>query len=658
MNRKDLRTALAIAAVVLLAYLPTLRNGFVWDDDTMVAGNALVHAPDGLARMWATTRQPDYWPVSLSTFWVEWRLWGLDARGYHATNLALHLAEALLLWGVLRRLRVPGAALAAALFAVHPLNVESVAWITQRKNLMAMLFYLLSVGAFARWLGAGRPRAAAAGRWYALSLLAFALGMLSKGSVAMLPFVLLGLIAWRRRPAARDLLSLAPFLAVAAALVAVNLWFQTRGFQEAIRHAGPLERILGAGAVVWFYALKAVLPLNLAFVYPQWRIDPGSVLWWLPLLAALALTLLLALRARAGGRGSRWAAGLAAWLYFGVMLVPVLGLTDVYHMRYALVANAYPHLAMIGAAALAGAAWSGWSAPLPLKRAAAAAAVALLAALTFRETLNYRDAGTLFRATLARNPRAFLAYNGLGLEEEKAGRNPQAEADFRRAVELDPTFAEAYINLGASERTAGRMAAAEADLRRALRLNPGLPKGYFNLGAVELATGRLPEAAADFRRALQLDPAIAPAYLNLGSIELAEGQTAAARRDLEQAVRLDPAQAQGYLNLGAIAVAGGRPAEAVPLLQRALQLRPDYPQAYYYLGNAEQSLGRLPEAAAAFTEALRLQPNDSDVENYLGTVYAAMGRTAEALLHFRRALGLNPGNAEARANLAAAQRSE
>ena len=229
---------------------------------------------------------------------------GRGPLGYHAVNLALHLGEALLLWAVLRRLwgDARGAWLAAALFALHPVNVESVAWITQQKSLLAMLFYLLSLGCFLRTGFAAPPEARPprALGWYGLSLAAFLVALLSKGSVAMLPCVLLGLICWHRRLQVRDVARVAPFFAVAAVLVAMNLWFRGHGSAEIIRRAGGLERLLGAGGVVWFYLGKAVWPANLIFVYPQWHIRPDQPLWWLPLLAAGALTLLLW---RAQGQG-------------------------------------------------------------------------------------------------------------------------------------------------------------------------------------------------------------------------------------------------------------------------------------------------------------------------------------------------------------------
>lgn len=683
-----LKPILLILAVGLIAYLPVWHNGFVWDDDTMVANNPLVHAPDGILRMWTTTEQPDYWPVSLSTFWVEWRLWGLNPAGYHATNLALHLLEAVLLWTLLRRLGIPGALLAALLFVAHPVNVNSVGWIAERKNLMAMLFFLTSIHLFLRsalfrrarleevltdpsepprrppgstarkgGLRAAIPNPASVGpegtssdgpdRWYGLSLLAFALAMLSKASVAPLPLVLLGLMAWRRRVRLREILLLLPFAAVAAALVGVNLWFQTRGFSTAIREVGWLERILGAGAVVWFYLYKAVLPLHLSFVYAPWHIRPGDPLWWLPLAGALAFTAAL-------WRLSRPA--LFGWLYFCVMLLPAMGLTDVYFMRYSLVANHYQHLALIGVVAWAGAAWSGWRLDERWKRLAAGAVVAALVALTWSRNQAFRDSGTLFRATLKEDPQAWLAYNGLGLIAAKEGRTAEARDDFERAVQLDPNFSEAYLNLGASERAAGRIPEAVADFRRAIALNPDLPAGYFNLGEIELASGRAADAEADLRRALRLDPGLAEGYLNLGSLELAAGRFPEARADLGRAVRLDPGLAAGYLDLAALAFATGHPGDAVPLCQKALALRPAYPQAYYTLGNALQSLGRYPAAAEAFEAELRLQPNDSEGENCLGTAYRAMGQNGEALVHFQRALEIDPRNADARSNFEMALR--
>lgn len=274
-------------------YLPSLAGGFLLDDNILLTDNPLIRAPDGLSRIWLTTEAIDYWPVYNTTFWVEWRVWGMQPTGYHVINLILHIAAALLLWGILRRIAVPGAFLGALLFAVHPVNVESVAWISQCKSVLAMLFFLISIACYlnSEAQSAPRPgRAARERRYYGLSVAAFVLAMLSKGSVAVLPALLLIILWWLRPLRRRDLARMAPFLAIAIVLVFVNIWFQTHGAHRTVRAAGMVERVLGAAAGVWFYLSKALLPIGLTFIYPQWLIDPNQLRWWVPLLAATAVT--------------------------------------------------------------------------------------------------------------------------------------------------------------------------------------------------------------------------------------------------------------------------------------------------------------------------------------------------------------------------------
>src|SRR5262245_29572169 len=260
--------AALIAALLIAAYLPSLHGDFVLDDDQLLTQNKLVRAPDGLRSIWwpfdlpSWSKPLDYWPVTNTTLWMEWRLWGLDPTGYHLTNLMLHFAASLLIWTVLSRLSIPGALLAAILFAVHPVNVESVAWIAQRKNTLSIVFFLLSVWWY---LNADVDHPSPNGfrihlapsAWYWLSFIAFLLGMLSKGSIAILPAIVLWITWWRRPLTIRDLWRMGPFLVIAAALVAVNIWFQTHGSGEVIRDASLAERLAGAGAVIWFYLYKA-----------------------------------------------------------------------------------------------------------------------------------------------------------------------------------------------------------------------------------------------------------------------------------------------------------------------------------------------------------------------------------------------------------------
>jgi protein O-mannosyl-transferase len=604
-GRRFWLAAAALAGITLLAYLPAFQAGFVWDDDSFLTMNPLIKSADGLHRFWFTTQAMDYWPVTSSTLWLEWRLWGMNAAGYHATNVALHLVEVVMLWAILRRLAIPGAWLAALLFAVHPVNVESVTWVAQRKNLVAMLFYLASIYFFLRTTGvgtggppvrpsgdpgmpgrAGRP-SLPIDRWYWLSLFAFLLAMLSKGSVAPLPLVLLGIIAWRRRLTFRDGLLIAPFFILGGALAVVNVWFQTHGSAVIIRTVSFWERLLDAGAVVWFYLFKALWPTRLIFVYPQWNVQPGNLLWWLPLLGAAGLTAGLAYLAR---RHSSGRAAFFAWAYFCVMLIPVMGFADIAFMEYSLVANHYQHLAIIGVVALAAAGWSGWrKQSRGLATAAAVVVVGILAALTWRQNQTYRDLETLYRTTLEQNPDSWVAQGNLGSLLAGTGRLQEAI----------PHFVEA------------------------LRIKPDYPQARVSLGSALANTGHLPEALTQF----------------------------------EEAVRIRPNFAEGRYNLGLALSALGRRDEALTEFEQAVRFKPDSALAQYQLGMALAGAGRLDDATAHLAEAVRLQPNFAEAQNDLGVALAKSGRTAEAAGHFAAALQIDPNNARARANLAAVQRS-
>ena len=637
-----------------LAYLPALRAGFVWDDTEFLTANPLIRAADGLRRFWLSTAAPDYWPVTSSSLWLEWRLWGAHALGYHATNLALHLCSSLLLWAVLRRLAVPGAFLAALLFAVHPVNVESVAWITQRKNLMAMLFYLLSILWAIDWMEPSpshspvRPRAFR----YWLSLAAFTLAMLSKGSVAILPVVLLGLILWRRRLEVWDAVRLAPFFIVSGALGLVNLWFEGRHLPGAIRHAGGLERLLGAGTVVWFYLSKALWPVRLMFLYPDWHIQPRELRWWAPLLAAIAVTAVFWRWRRTWGRP--W---LFAWGYFCVALAPVMGFTDVTFMQYSLVADHYQHLAIIAVVAMIAVGWERWRAATAAgpgswaPRLVAVAAVGGLIGLTWGQCLIYRDAETLFLATLKVNPDAWLAHNNLGLMLFDAGKIPEAREHFDAALRLNPNCVEAHNNLGMLLATTGRDADAIAQYQEALRLRPNYAMAQNNLGSTLARSGQLPAAIAHFGEAVRLQPDYAEAHYNLGNALANSGRLPEAIAEFERTLQLRPEDGPAENHLGVALAESDRSQEAITHLEKGLRLHPGDAGAHYVLGLMLAHAGKLAEAIVQFEATLRLDPSNAEAHDNLAVALSQVGRVPEAIAHLETAVRLQPDYAEARENL-------
>jgi len=363
-----------ILALAATAYAPALRGDFVWDDDDYVTDNPTLTNLDGLRRIWLEFgATPQYYPLVYTTFWIEYHIWQLHPFGYHLTNVLLHMVNALLLWAILRRLAVPGAWLAAAIFAVHPVHVESVAWITERKNVLSGAFYLSSMLLYLRFAGIGPDRPSGRRRWayFVLALLLFACALLSKSVTCTLPAALVLLLWWRRRRLrASDLWPLIGWLVVGLLMALTTVWMERHhvGTRYIDWSLSPLDRCLIAGRAVWFYAAKLLWPAKLTFFYPRWHIDAG--LWWqylFPLAAVAVIAALWWLRSRLG-KGP-----LVAVLLFVGTLTPALGFVDVYPMRFSFVADHFQYLASAGLIAL-GAAFL-WSIETRIKRRRAISAI-------------------------------------------------------------------------------------------------------------------------------------------------------------------------------------------------------------------------------------------------------------------------------------------
>jgi protein O-mannosyl-transferase len=593
--------ALVVFATIVF-YLPSLSGEFIWNDADYVTAPAL-RSLHGLVRIWTelgATQQ--YYPLLHSAFWVQHRLWGDHPLGYHAVTLLLHAGSAVLFALVLRRLldidpaqpadgpsgvggagpaaqRYAGAEwLAALLFALHPVHVESVAWISEQKNTLSLAFYLGAALAYLDFDQTRRPRS------YCWALALFVLSLLCKTVTATLPAALLVAFWWRRGRLdwRRDILPLIPWFALGAAAGLFSSWVEKTyvGAHGAEFNLPAVGRALVAGRAIWFYAGTLAWPSNLNFIYPRWTVDASDWRQWaFPLGVVAVAALLWAVRRRSRGP-------LAALLFFTGSLFPALGIVDLYGARYSWVWDHWQYLPDLGLLALAGtgltAAWRrapaglGW-----LGLWLAAALAVLLGALTWSHCVMFHDNQTLYLTTLERNPGSWMAHNNLGLAWSKLpGRLDDAVAQYQEALRLKPDIAETHTNLGSAlSQMPGRQDDAIAQFQEALRLDPKYPDAHFYLANALVQTGRIPEAIEHYEEALRADPGLAEASNNLGMILCRIGRTGEGIARIEAAIRIQPDFVQAHFARGAALMQAGRRDEAAAEFQRVLQLRPGFPPA-------------------------------------------------------------------------------
>jgi tetratricopeptide (TPR) repeat protein len=650
-------TAALILGLTLACYWPALRGGLIWDDDAHVTKPELRSAA-GLWQIWSNPRATQqYYPLLHTVFWAEHRLWGDATLGYHLANVLQHAASAFLLVLVLRRLGAPGAKLAGIVFAVHPVCVESVAWISEQKNTLSLVFYLLAALAYLRF---DRDRGkSGAGRFYLLASALFVMALLTKTVTATLPAALLVVFWWRRGRIAwrRDAAPLIPWFALAAAGGLFTSWVERTliGAQGAGFDLTPVERCLLAGRVVWFYLGKILWPADLIFIYPHWDARSEAPGWAGYLAAALVVTAALWL-IRKRTRGP-----LAAWLFFVGSLFPALGFFNVYPFLFSYVADHFQYLACMGmiAAFSAGAAWLLGRAPAPGRSAGlwvVGALVAVLAVQSVAQSRTYADQPTLYRTTIGRNPGCWMAHNNLGLWYEGQGDLGSAVSEYQEAIRLKGDFAPVRNNLGGILRgMPGRADDAFANIQEALRLRPVFPEAHSNLGVWYEDRGDLANAVAQFEEALREDPLYATAHNDLGSVlGTMPGRLNDAIAHFQEAVRLQPDFAEAHNNLGSAWMnTPGRIADAVAEYGEAVRIRPDLGAAHNNLGMALSAQGRPAEAVAQFREALRLMPAHGEIHfNIALALLRTPGGSDEAAEHLEAFLRFMPGNERAQQILA------
>jgi protein O-mannosyl-transferase len=717
-RRRDALLFVVLLLAVLIAYQPAWNGGRIWDDDAHLTRPEL-RTWGGLWRIWfeiGATQQ--FYPLVHSAFWTQAQLWGDQLLGYHLVNIVLHALSSFLIIVILRRLSASGALLAGVIFALHPIEVESVAWMTELKNTLSGVLYFASLLVY---LSFDRTRRS---RLYLLAALFFVLALLSKTVTATLPLGLLIIFWWKRGTLSwrRDVVPLIPFFAVAVVAGFFTSWNERSliGARGAEFDFSLMERFLIASRSFMFYLGHLLWPADLIFIYPRWKID--AVLWWQYVYPASAAALILsAWKVRARTR-----APLAVLLYFGITLGPALGFVNVYPFRFSFVADHFQYLA--GAAVIALIAASidrlverlKTTSPSLRTTVTALPLGLILGVLTWNQSGLYAAPGVLYEETLRRNPSAWLAHLNLGFlaDQDPSQGKAAAMSHYRAALAINPDEPQVHKNLGTDFMESGLYDDALREHQDAVRLAPGYSEAYLNMGVDLQHLGRYQEAEAAYRRALAIKPEVAVAHFDLGLALLYLGRREEALSQVHEALRIqpdyaearrlqrdlvsggEPVQAAGQIarapdaenhaRLGEKLIEAGRLDEAAAEFREALRIEPDAAEVrgmlgyllwrsgrapdaerelrqasralprgaaiHANLGNALQSLGRLDEAVAEYTTALQLDLGASRAEvlNGLGVAYAKLSRMDEALSKFREAVRLNPSLSTAQANLAKA----
>ncbi len=646
--------AMALVALTFVAYIPALRAGWVWDDFS-ITDNPFLRSAEGLRQIWTkpwlNVNEAHYWPLVYTGFWVERHFWGARPMGYHAVNVALHLLNSLLVWKILTELRIRGAWLATAIFALHPVHAESVAWAIERKDLQSALFYLLAFLTFLKFERWNHWR------WYPLSLVLFLCALLSKSSAVGFPLAVLLTVWITRNGTKATYLAVVPFFIVAAVM----------GIADAIyshRHEGMdpipltvLERIEVVGRGAWFYVLKCLWPGNQMATYPKWDTE-GMKAWGIifpsgVIVALVGLTL---------GSGKKVGGALGLALFFLLSVGPTLGLVDYGYMKVAYVADRYAYLAVAGWAVLAGCGavmtaeklWRG-SRKIGSKIVICGAGSALLAmgVLTCRQAETYHDARTLWTHNLKKNPKSWLAHNNLGVALAEAGEPDyeSARQHFLEAVRLNPHYAEAYTNLGNSLLQQGKIEEAIGQFGRAIQVNAQYADAHFNLGLALERTGDIENAATSYRRTVRLKPDQVEAWFNLGGALRRMGKLDEAAEALTEAVKLRPDWEEPEYMLGLTLMEERKLPDAISHFHSALKIKPDYADAFIKLGDALAVSGKTDEAIENYQQALRIKPGMADAHFNMGNFELQRGLLEQAIRHYRDALQIRPDYPEALNNM-------
>jgi tetratricopeptide (TPR) repeat protein len=659
----------ALAMITFFAFGRLPGNKFInYDDEKYITENKDVQSGLSLKGvLWAfsTTTASNWHPLTWLSHMLDCQLFGLNPGRHHLVSLLLHIVNTLLLFAVLEMMTgaMWRSAFVAAVFAVHPLHVESVAWASERKDVLSTLFWLLTMAGYVRYV---RRQSVV---WYLSAVFAFALGLLAKPMLVTLPFALLLLDYWplgryqEKSPSKRK-------------TEATSIHFQWSIFRRLVQEKVPFFVLSAVSSIITFivqrnagimanvveyplggrlenvsvsyikYIMKMICPNRLAILYPLYGNRPPA---WQPVLAAILLIAISIWIVRSAQKHKYLPVG---WLWYLGTLVPVIG---VVHVGAQSMADRYSYIPSIGLLIIA--AWgfdeltAKWRSRKMALSVSASIIILALGIGTAHQVRYWQNTMTLFEHALAVTHNNAISHYNVGVELQSQGKVSEAVNHYRQAIQIDPEYAEAHNNLGNMLADEGKYNEAMKHFNEALRIRPKYAEAHNNLGVLLKSQGKFNEATGHFNEALKLRPDFAEAYNNLGIVFKQQNKFDQAISNYRKALQLRPDFDHALNNIGLALEMQGKLNEAIDYYRQALKVKPDYADAHYNIGNALQSAGKLDEAVSHYREAIRVKPDFADAHNNLGALLMRRKKTDEAIECFRQAIKADPKSAESHANL-------
>lgn len=622
--------------LVTFVYVGAINGGFIWDDITFIINNPTIQANDAFYRIWFSKDSVDYWPIVYSLFRFEWLCFGVNPVGYHLVNFAIHSFSCTIFWRILVKLNCPYPLFVAFVFCIHPVNVEAVAWIFQAKTILSAAFVLVSTLFYLK-ITDGKGW-----RNYLLSLAFFLLANLTKISVVTWPLVFIGyeLFISHYKICLKIIKKVAPFFIVSLIFGILNvLWYTSYSklsASEVIRDDHFLSRLLGAGQNIVFYLYKALIPLDLNFIYPRWNILGEGFWTWLPSsMIAIFLFFFIVKRKSLPLFG-------IFLFYLLITLFPVLGFIDIYFMRYSWVADHYFYLGLIGLIVAVITFVSNHINSKKIKTIFASVFSLICIILSMSRATVFLSEEDLWKDTLKKNPDAWFVHNTYGLALATKGNLNEGIAHFNRALKIKPDYIEAHNNLGDALIAQGKWDDAILEFNEAIRIKPDFAEAHYNLGFIFVAQRKIPEALYQYSEAIRLKPKYVEAHYNLGLALMNSGKTIEAVSHFVEAIKIKPELAEAHNSYGFILFSQGKYDEANSEFAEAIKLKPEFAEAHFNFGKALASQGRTNQAVAHFTEALKINPKFLEAHYNLGFSLLSEKKPNEAIDHFKEILKINP----------------